>query len=241
MAEDRRVRRTRGLLQDALRTLIAEKGYDKVTVQDILDRADVGRATFYAHFRDKDDLMLSRFEETRGSLREHLAGFLRASGGPTLDLARALFEHAEEHRSEYRTLVGSRSGSAILALVHRDLTKVVREHFAEAVAGHRLAPAVPVDVVANYVVSGFVALLTQWLDNPRARTAEQMAQMFQRMTLPAVAAALGMTAGAFNGRHQTPSQRTGSRALLAKDSDERRALRRTDEAHSPGRRRRSER
>jgi AcrR family transcriptional regulator len=211
MAEDRRVRRTRGLLQDALRTLIVEKGYDKVTVQDVLDRADVGRATFYAHFRDKDDLMLSRFEETRGSLREHLSGLLRPSSGHTLDVVQAMFEHAASHRTEYRTLVGSRSGGAILALVHRDLTRVVREHFAEMVTAHRLAPAVPVEIAANYVVSAFVAVLTQWLDNPRTGTGEQMAEMFQRMTLPAVAAALGMSVGEFGGRHKAPSQRAGSR------------------------------
>src|SRR5689334_24059575 len=62
---DRRVRRTRRLLREALLALVAEKGYDRVTVQDVLDRADVGRATFYAHFRDKDDLLVSGFDELR--------------------------------------------------------------------------------------------------------------------------------------------------------------------------------
>jgi AcrR family transcriptional regulator len=179
-------------LQDALRSLVLEKGYDAVTVQDLLDRADVGRATFYAHFRDKDDLMLSRFEELRASLRQHLSGFPRASDGHMLDVVQALFEHAASHRAEYRTLVGSRSGGAILALVRNDLTRIVREHFAEVVETQRLEPAVPVDLAADYVVSGFVALLTQWLDRPRGHTAEQMAAMLQRMTLPAVAAALGV-------------------------------------------------
>jgi AcrR family transcriptional regulator len=213
MAEDRRIRRTRKLLQDALRTLILEKGYDKVTVQDILNRADVGRATFYAHFRDKDSLMLSRFEETRASLREHLAGFHRAGAGHTIDVVKALFEHAAIHRPEYRTLVGSRSGTAILALMHRELTKLVRDHFAEIVAGHRLTPAVPVDIAANYVVSAFVALLTQWLDSPRAHTAEQMAQMLQRMILPTMAAALNMPAAAFAGHHEPPIHRSGRAAV----------------------------
>jgi AcrR family transcriptional regulator len=194
VAEDRRVRRTRRLLEDALRSLILEKGYDKVSVQDILERADVGRATFYAHFRDKDDLMVSRFTEARASLRVHLAGFLRADGAHSLDVVRELFAHAGERRAEYRTLVGSRSGSAILALAHKELTKTVREHFAELVAAHRGHPAVPVDIVAVYVVSAFVALLTQWLDNPRGHSADDMAQMFQRMTMPAVSAALGRVA-----------------------------------------------
>lgn len=201
MEEDRRVRRTRRLLQDALRSLILEKGYDKVTVQDILERADVGRATLYAHFRDKDDLMMSRFAEARATLRAHLAGFTRADGGHPLDVVRELFAHAAEQRAEYRTLVGSRSGSAILTVVHKDLTKIVREHFAEAVATRGLQPSVPVEVVATYVVSAFVALLKQWLDNPRSHSADDMAQMFQRMTLPAVSAALALPSAAIAPRH----------------------------------------
>src|SRR6202012_5392571 len=56
---DRRVRRTRDLLHRALLDLIAEKGYPHITVQDILDRADVGRSTFYTHYRDKEDLLRS--------------------------------------------------------------------------------------------------------------------------------------------------------------------------------------
>ncbi|MBO0803611.1 MAG: TetR/AcrR family transcriptional regulator [Nocardiopsaceae bacterium] len=55
---DRRVRRTRALLHQALIELILEKGYGRITVQDILDRADVGRSTFYSHYRDKDALLL---------------------------------------------------------------------------------------------------------------------------------------------------------------------------------------
>ena len=54
---DRRIQRTRQLLDDALIELILEKGYDKITVQNIVDQANAGRSTFYSHFLDKDDLM----------------------------------------------------------------------------------------------------------------------------------------------------------------------------------------
>lgn len=115
--EDRGVRRTRRLLHEALRSLIVEKGYDHVTVQDVIDRADVGRATFYAHFRDKDDLLMSGFEEMRKSLRRHLVTSPRAHEKPLgegLGFARALFDHAQGHRREYRAQVGS--GAAALSL-----------------------------------------------------------------------------------------------------------------------------
>src|SRR6266542_5467464 len=67
-APDRRVQRTRQLLQGALMSLIQEKGYEALTVQDILDRANAGRATFYAHFDDKEDLLVSRLDGLRASL-----------------------------------------------------------------------------------------------------------------------------------------------------------------------------
>src|SRR5215467_15595598 len=95
LVEDRRVRRSRRLPQDALLELILEKGYDKVTVQDILDRADVGRATFYAHFRDKDDLLVSGSEELREVLRAQMTAFLEAEDRPSdeqLVVTRVLFE-----------------------------------------------------------------------------------------------------------------------------------------------------
>src|SRR5262249_61932845 len=93
--EDRRVRRTRRALQEALRELMLQKAYDHITVQDVLDRADVGRATFYAHFRDKDALLMSEFEAMREALREHLAKHLRGqehASDDGLGVARAVFD-----------------------------------------------------------------------------------------------------------------------------------------------------
>ena len=65
VTNDRRVRRTRALLEAALVELILERGYDHLTVQDILDQADIGRSTFYNHYQSKDDLFLSRVHACR--------------------------------------------------------------------------------------------------------------------------------------------------------------------------------
>ena len=67
--KDRRVQRTNQLLRAALVSLIQEKGYENITVQNIIDRANVGRATFYAHFENKEDLLVSGFEDLRALLR----------------------------------------------------------------------------------------------------------------------------------------------------------------------------
>jgi AcrR family transcriptional regulator len=136
--EDRRVRRTRRLLREALLGLLRERGYDRVTVQDVLDRADLGRATFYAHFRDKDDLLLSAFGEVREALRQHLAAFARAwrggpgagpSAGPGAGLAgaRALFEHAAGQRGLYRALLVERGSPVVRRDARAQLAALLRE------------------------------------------------------------------------------------------------------------------
>src|SRR4030067_3389625 len=77
-ALDRRVQKTRKLLQDALIELVAEKGYESVTVQEILDKANVGRSTFYAHFQDKDQLLHSILDRLDGLFVQHEKQFLDA-------------------------------------------------------------------------------------------------------------------------------------------------------------------
>ena len=191
--KDRRVRRSRRALQEAMRSLILEKGYDRVTVQDVIDRADVGRATFYAHFRDKDDLLMSGAEEMRRSLRQLLATVPWSQddkSGERFGFTRILFDHAADRRKEYRALMGSRSGGTVLTAAHKELRALLRGHFDNVVAQGRAQPKVPPEVVTQYVVSALLAVLTWWLDNGLPYTAEQMAQMFDRMTRPAIAAAL---------------------------------------------------
>lgn len=114
---DRRIRRTRRSLHEALIALVLERGYESVTVQDIIDRADVGRSTFYAHFRDKEALLLSSFDDLRADLRRDLDA--------TADLTQpsaALFSHAYRHRTVYRALCGRQASGAV---VHRHLHEVI--------------------------------------------------------------------------------------------------------------------
>src|SRR3972149_751590 len=73
---DRRVQKTRKLLQDALIELVAEKGYESVTIQEILDKANVGRSTFYSHFQDKDQLLHSILDRLDELFEQHEKLFL---------------------------------------------------------------------------------------------------------------------------------------------------------------------
>src|SRR3954469_24204144 len=100
--QDRRVQRTQRLLREALFELIPENGFESLSVQDIIDRANVGRATFYAHFDSKDDLLASGIDGLRTSLRERQRqAFTTATQHDDRRFAfsHELFLHANEHRT----------------------------------------------------------------------------------------------------------------------------------------------
>jgi len=170
MSGDRRVRRTRRLLSDALVALVLERGYDRVTVADVLARADVGRSTFYGHFRDKDDLLMACFDDLRADLDAGVAG---PGGGPV----RALFEHAHRHREVYLAMCSRRGGDMVQRRLHQFLSEAFRE---------RPAPAgVPGEVAAHALAGTAVALLRWWLDAGMPHSPRMMADYYARLTAAA--------------------------------------------------------
>ncbi len=191
--EDRRVERTRKLLHEALMALIVEKGYEDVTVQDILDRANLGRSTFYTHYRHKDELLLSGFDHLRTMLEDRHRALLSAKGrGKAADfnLSLELFRHARENHGHYKAMVGKQSGQMIMRQAHDYLAALVREHLSSVMKSRR-NPLVPLDMAAHWIVSSFLSLMTWWLDCGLPYTAEEMDEMFKRLTMPGIEAALG--------------------------------------------------
>ena len=184
---DRRIERTRQLLQEALLALILEKGYGAVTVQDIIDRANVGRSTFYAHFRDQEDLFLSGFESMRAQFEQHLTSQAAGDGGPW-SLSLMMFQHAQSQHRLYKALAGKEGGNVMLTHIHKYLATLIREHLKSPGKKKGL---VPPDVLAHYLVSSFMALLTWWLDHDLPYPAERMNEMYRQLTEPGVMAVMG--------------------------------------------------
>jgi AcrR family transcriptional regulator len=193
-APDRRVERTRNLLRGALMELIVEKGYEAVTVQDIIDRANVGRATFYAHFADKQQLLVSGFEELRVFLVQKQHAEASGPGPFRLRFSLAMFEHACGYRQVYRALVGKQSGAVVRQRMQQLLTELVQNELA-ALRLPDAAPSVSPEIVAQYVVSSFMGLLMWCVDHETPDTPEEMDAIFQRLTLPGVLAGLGWPTG----------------------------------------------
>jgi AcrR family transcriptional regulator len=185
--EDRRSKRTRKLLSDALVALLLEKRYDKITVQDILDRADVGRSTFYSHYQGKEDLLVSDFEQMLDMLSQHVEEGQASS--PKMFSSLDLFQHVQEHYHLYKAMVWGRGVELLFSKGHAYLSQKIEQHLTEAVMGGQ-QPSVPLEIISEYLAGAFLTLLKWWLDHDLPQTPEQMDQTFQQLVMPGMLAAL---------------------------------------------------
>jgi len=184
---DRRVCRTRRSLSDALVGLILEKRFDAITVQEVIDRADVGRSTFYAHFRGKEDLFLSDWKRLLDGFVARIE-WARAGGGRFVPV-RGLFEHAREFRRFYGALVRSRKTDWLFETGRAHLAESIEGSLGAWLAG-RPAPSVPVAVVSNYLACEIVSLLRWWLDHGLPHTPERMDEIFHQLVGPGIREAI---------------------------------------------------
>jgi AcrR family transcriptional regulator len=185
---DRRVRRTQDLLRRALLSLIQEKGYDRITVQDILDRADIGRSTFYAHYRDKDDLLHAGFQDIRAEIAAERDAADRRPGSKAelLEPMRAVFDHVGRHRHFWGPL--SRKGGADLVtrILHQSVSDLAREHLRSRF------PDTPADqtrleAAIQFVTGACMGLVTWWLENDDVPySAEELQSIFRQLATKGV-------------------------------------------------------
>jgi AcrR family transcriptional regulator len=187
---DRRVERTQQLIRNAFRSLLEEKGYEALTVQDIINRANIGRATFYAHFDNKDAVFASGFDELRASLKAQQRAAL-ARGGDVgervFGFTHEMFVHADEYRHVFRAMAGRQSGIVVQRLLHKLLVDLVRDDV-EATTNRDTTNAGTVDAVAQFIAGGLLSLLIWWLNgNPRLSPAE-VNELFRKIARPAVKA-----------------------------------------------------
>jgi AcrR family transcriptional regulator len=190
--EDRRVQRTRLTLRSAMVSLIRERGFETLTVQDIIDRADVGRSTFYSHFRSKEDLLEGSVAMLRASLKKFQ---LRAQAATATSEERLfvfsheLIAHAHDHRDVFAAMIGKRSGTLFETQLRRMIADLVRDDL-ESVLPRRGRDRMRLEVTTQFIAGGLLGLLVTWLNEMPEVTVDDLDARFRRMALPAVQAAL---------------------------------------------------
>jgi AcrR family transcriptional regulator len=188
---DRRVQRTQQLLREALLSLIQEKGFETLSVQEIIDRANVGRATFYAHFENKEDLLVSGLDGLRNYLKERQREALSRTSGVeerVFAFSHEMFSHANEHRNVYRAMVGKQSGAVVEQLLHKILLDLVRDEV-KAVIPRGARGAVPTEALAQFIAGGLFGLLIWWLNGRMNLSVDAVNTLFRRLAIPALQAA----------------------------------------------------
>ena len=182
---DRRVERTRGLLRGALASLIHEKPYDRIVVKEVLARANVGRSTFYAHFRDKDELLHSGIAEI---LRASAPATTAARSNPhdrILWFSEPIFEHIEGHlnapaaraKAKGQAIVHEHLERVLVELIVTGLKQVDRRHLTNE-------RGIPLDLLAAYVASTFVLVLDWWVESKDRLSASEVNKLFRALVVP---------------------------------------------------------
>lgn len=184
---DRRVQKTRQLLQKAVVDLVIEKGFEAITVQDILDKANVGRSTFYSHYQDKGELLHSCFDELNVLLGQHAINLSDGSrNSPDLviitDFTFNLFKFAERNGQLFKALFKQQNLSEF---VHNFLFDRLNDPLKRRMAREKNS-SIPSEIVTNYFINAFLGILKWWVSNDMPCTAEEIDRYFKQLVMPSI-------------------------------------------------------
>jgi AcrR family transcriptional regulator len=175
---DARVRRTRDALGDALFALMQEKPFDTITVQEVLDRAQVSRSTFYSHYSDKDDLLMSDAEE----FFEAISMALSAHGDKSDRVfpVQEFFTHLSDVQPFFKALVKSGKYQENMELARGHFARGIERRLAELPRGKSIPPN-QLPAIAFTHAGALLSLLTWWLDRGMRESPGEMDELFHRM------------------------------------------------------------
>jgi AcrR family transcriptional regulator len=184
---DRRARRTRDVLGDALVELMQERPFKSITVQDVLDRAEVGRSTFYAHYRDKDDLFLSDVED----FWESMSTMLERHGEDSNRVApvRELFVHVAEAKAFRDALAASGKVHDVMELGQGQFARAIEQRLIKLSASQEIASR-QFAAAAHALAGALFSSLAWWIDRGMPISAAEMDNAFHRLVWSGVNASV---------------------------------------------------
>ena len=186
---DRRQQKTRAAIFTALSGLLEEKNYSKITVQEIIDTANVGRTTFYAHFETKDDLLKALCEELFGHIIDsamdcsHTHGLYSDSSAPESVFCH-LLQHLQENDRNIMVLLSCESSEICLRYFKNCLNHLIQTQYAEQI--RRNSARIPEDFLINHIAGSFVEMVLWWSKGNGKHTPEQLDQYFCAVIEPII-------------------------------------------------------
>jgi AcrR family transcriptional regulator len=194
---DRRVSRTRRLLRQALMELILERGYNTVTIEDITERADLGRTTFYLHFHDKEELLVESLEEIAEELKiqvEETANSQTEEGGRRINPVSVVFRQVDANRDLYRIILQGEGSTKAASRIRDIIEEAATEFFARHMSAFTSAPPeIPKGVMAGYFAGAMLGFVMLWLEKKLPYTGDEAADLFMKIFFRGAARVLNLT------------------------------------------------
>ncbi len=188
--------RTRERIRNALIELMLEKPYEKITIQEIIDRANVGRATFYNHYQDKDDLLLrgvAEFARRPGEADSTKETDEQMPNSPPLNTLETagMFKHSQQNKKIHRVLLNQNRENIILQDINAVLFARVEEQLLQ-LKEPAFDPPVPLPILAHFISGGLWSLINWWHENDFPCSPEEMDEFFQQIAMPGTLNLLGI-------------------------------------------------
>lgn len=184
---DRRSQRTYRLVSSAFAELLLEKPYNEILVQDIIDRAGIGRTTFYTHYFDKEDVLNSMAEQMLEIFTQQIANSTaRQRVVPSLELFKHVYQSPDQH---FHMMKRNHASEQVWQVYQTVLCRAIEPALSTLCAEKR-SPPIPLPVLSEYLASTFITLLKWWLAADMPYSPEQMENIYQQLVLPGVWAML---------------------------------------------------
>jgi len=184
--KDRRTRKTRQILRSALLALLKEKRYEDISVQDIIERADVARSTFYVHYVDKDDLLMGRQGIFASNLGHEAGSMARVDEKDhVIFSSRDWFYHIQAQNHILTLIARDPAMDLAMKTLHGIIQRDVQEKVQQRLKIGEDA-VVPSSLIVDYLSGSLMVLLKWWLREGMPYTPEQMDEFFQQLVMPGV-------------------------------------------------------
>lgn len=184
---DRRQKKSREAIFDAFGKLLSTKNYSKITVQEIIDEANVGRTTFYAHFQTKDELLKEMCTDLFNHVfsdklsTEETHDFSVRTGNPNEIITHILY-HLLDNKRNIIGILSCESGELFLGFFKQYLNEFVTAHMLSGVDLSR--SKAPDDFIVNHISSSFIGMVQWWLKNKMKQSPEELAAYFISVITP---------------------------------------------------------
>ena len=178
---DRRQRKTREAILSAFISLLSERPYHAITVGEIIERADVGRATFYAHFETKDFLLKELCEELFGHIADTAAGAAHDCAVAEDSVFLHLLNHLVSNDRHTLALLASQNDGIFRHYFKNELKKLVQSRLKN---GEACAAGMKEDFLINHIAASFVEAVDWWLRRGRKETPCELAAYFKCVVAP---------------------------------------------------------